>query len=72
MARYLTVIYVANEGEDAYDAAERAGRIVDGKLMEPGMVVSCGITRLIGNERRVDTESLVPRRHSLCEMAIME
>ena len=49
MSKYETVIHIINEGDDRFDAGERAGAIIDGFHVTNDMVLSCEPTRLYRN-----------------------
>jgi len=41
MEKYETTVHIITEGEDAFDAGEKAGELVDIEKMVEDMVVSC-------------------------------
>ncbi len=43
--KYETTVHIITEGENAFDAGERAGELVDIRKMVTNMVVSCEPTR---------------------------
>jgi len=47
MKKYQTIIRVVANGIDEFDAAERAGELIDISRMEDDTMVSCGCTKAL-------------------------
>ena len=52
MERYETVIHVITDGEDDFDAGERAGELVNVSKLKNDMVISCEPTHLISEDAK--------------------
>ena len=50
MSRYETVIHIINEGDDSFDAGERAGEILDSLRITGDMTLYCEPTRIYRDE----------------------
>ena len=49
MLKYETVIHIINEGDERFDAGERAGATIDGFKITNDMILYCEPTRLHRN-----------------------
>ena len=58
MLKYETVIRIINDGDDRFDAGERAGEIINSLRITGDMILSCEPTHLYRNqEQKVVTSS---------------
>ncbi len=57
MKIYETVISIVTEGDDAFEAGERVGELIDINRMDSSMTISCKPTTLIDQRNnKSDTE----------------
>ncbi len=56
---FETVIHVINDGEDEFEAGERAGCLFDVSRMENGMIISCEPTYPV----------MIPTRELMCHIS---